>query len=92
MKNSNLLTELKHMWKLALINESQDTYSIQVDDVREAVRNMLKAKVATARPNPKQHDEVMFNSEDKKAAVKWMLSKGGWDKEDIKDVYPELLH
>jgi hypothetical protein len=74
-----------------LNEELNEAYaSVQVIDVDDAVKELKKAGVKSARPSKKIDDEVEFNLKDKKKAVAWMLD-AGFDKEDIEDMYPELL-
>lgn len=67
----------------------QIDYSIQVVDAKMAISDLKKMGVKAEEVDD---DEIAIDLKQKDKVVKWMLSsKGGWDKEDIKDTYPELF-
>lgn len=72
--------------------EQQKTSSIQVDDPRTVLKALKAAGIPVKMG--KNGDDVDVDIADPKhraALKKWMTGEGGWDEEDIKDVYPELL-
>lgn len=73
------------------LNEA--TISIQVTDAKETIANIKKHNAGFVAKLSKIHDdEIVVDLKDKAKVVKWMLSDwGGWEMEDIKDIYPELL-
>jgi hypothetical protein len=73
------------------INEA--TLSIQVTDPKETIANIKKHNAGfVAKLSSTRDDEIVVDLKDKSKVVKWMLSDwGGWELEDIKDIYPELL-
>jgi hypothetical protein len=63
---------------------------IQVIDPKQAIAD-LKKKGVKATPDRKADDEIIVDTKDKKKIVAWMLSDGGWEKDDIEDLYPKLM-
>ena len=72
---------------------SEATTSIQVTDAKETIANIKKHNAGFVAKLSKTHDdEIVVDLKDKAKVVKWMLSdNGGWEQEDIEELYPELL-
>jgi hypothetical protein len=73
------------------LNEA--TVSIQVTDVKDTIANIKKHNAGfVAKPSKTQDDEIVVDLKDKEKVVKWMTGDwGGWELDDIKELYPELL-
>ena len=82
------MKSFQEIMKESFLDEAS-TVGIQVADMADAVKSLKKAGV-TAKPDNKLGDEVIVKVSDKKKVYKWML-KNGWDKEDIADIYSELV-
>jgi len=68
----------------------EKTVGIQVSDVSDTLKDLQKAKIKAKRSS-KYDDEIVVDVKDKNKVVKWMLDVGGWEEQDIEDLYPELL-
>ena len=71
----------------ALVKEAQ--VMIQVINPQSSIRDLKKMGVK-ASVNPRQRDEIVVDTKDKKKVLSWMLDSG-FDKLDIEDLYPELM-
>jgi len=81
--------DVKEAFLKALTELTEAKVSIQVTDPKDAIAALKKAGVR-AMPDKKLDDEIVVDSKDKKKVVAWML-KSGWEKEDIEDLYPQLM-
>jgi hypothetical protein len=86
-ENKNLYGE-HTMSQFAQVDEAKKV-SIQVSDMRSAMSGLSKHGVKAKRGRALDEIEVSVN--DRKKVVDWMIKDGGFNREDIKDMYPELL-
>ena len=72
---------------------NEGTTSIQVTDVQDTIANIKKHNAGfVAKPSNTHKDEIVVDLKDRAKVVKWMTGDmGGWEMEDIKELYPELL-
>lgn len=64
--------------------------NVQVSNTGEAIEGLREYGVK-AMAHKTLSNEIVVDSEDKKKVVKWMTGPGGFDLEDIKKMYSELL-
>ncbi len=68
--------------------------NVQVIDPIEVIKELEKMEMnAEISDVEGEEDEVIVDISDEQVRIKlkeWML-KSGWDDEDIKEIYPELL-
>lgn len=64
--------------------------NVQVSNTGEAIEGLREYGVK-AMAHKTLSNEIVVDSEDKKKVVRWMTGPGGFDLEDIKKMYSELL-
>ena len=84
---NDTLKDLEQEFGESKIHEAK--VGIQVVDVKDSIGGLKKVGVK-ANASRKLDDEIEVDTKDKKKVVKWMMNSG-WDKDDIEDLYPELL-
>jgi len=68
---------------------NEGTVQIQVMDPESVIKDLKKYRV-NAKPG-KLDDEIAVDTKDATKVVDYMVRVGGYDFQDIKDLYPELL-
>lgn len=69
---------------------AESTISLRVMDPEYTVKDFKRAGIRSVKLSRRHSNEVEIDSKDKEKVIA-IMRKHGWDKRDIKDVYPELM-